>query len=96
MKEYKGVKIPKCNGRPQLWIQSWGFELNMQRIRIIMPGGIVLYDDNNLGIDYQHSSSTKLIKGCTSRRNQLSAIKAIIDYFGQATDSGKPEFLGYL
>lgn len=95
MKEYKGVKIPKCNGRPQLWIQSWGFKLNTQRIRIIMPSGRVLYDDNNLGIDYRNSSP-KLIKGCTSRRNQLSAIKAMINYFGQGSDSRNPEFLGYL
>lgn len=33
---YKGVKLPKCNGRPQLWTRGIS---DHQTLRIIMPDG---------------------------------------------------------
>lgn len=83
---YKGVKIPKCNGRPQLWLRGWSDEGN-PTIRIIYPSGYVEYET-------RYAFDGEMRRGCTSRRTQLAALRACIKYDFDAPN--KPEFLGYL
>lgn len=89
--KYKGVKIPKCNGRPQLW--SRGIQKN-ESLRIIYPNGRIEYCDTP-GFWYRFN-------GCTSRNTQERAIKAAIDYDDfwhksfEDTPDMIPFFIGYL
>ena len=98
--EYKGVKIPKLNGRPQLWMRG----AYAGGLRIVYPNGNVEYC-----IEEKQKTAFFEDYACTFRFNQMDAIKASIDYdkghkydvFSTQTDTyaekhGVPEFLGYL
>jgi hypothetical protein len=97
MKTYLGVKIPKLNGRPQLWMRatkcsSYG---KYETLRIIYPNGQVdycfKYTDNQEGIAKTILEWTD--HGCTSKATQFDAIVSSIQYDKW---SGKPIFIGYL
>lgn len=95
--KYQGVKIPKPNGRPQLWTRA-SFHtdcFNHTSLRIIYPDGHVAW--HSIGSSYSADPSRWDSKGCTSESTQLKAIKRCIDY---DSDNGKshrrPWFLGYL
>ena len=93
MKTYRGVKIPKNNGRPQLWTRGIS---NHTSLRIVYPSGKVEYC--SLVIPYQPLCDYMFTRGCTSRNSLSSAIKAFIDWdtaYGRFKQSS-PLFLGYL
>lgn len=81
MKTYKGVKIPKNNGRPQLWYRGD----TLGGLRIIYPNGEV---------EFVFGSFTYFAYGCTSRANIDNAVLACISY--SKKHGSKPQFLGYL
>lgn len=85
---YMGVKIPKCNGHPQLWSRE-----EMNGLRIIYPDGKVEYTFS--AFDCNYYNTWNLVNGCTSSFSQLSAIRECIDYEYTCFDC-LPEFLGYL
>jgi hypothetical protein len=92
MKSYKGVKIPKNTGRPQLWLRGTtrlGEAHNT--VRVVYPNGLVEYC---YAVDPYMSLENYFFKrGCTTRETFEEAIKATIDY-DEYTD--KPIFVGYL
>ena len=96
METYLGVKIPKNNGRPQLWLRGVKSENgNHTTIRIIYPNGKVEYTSQS------HPGLTtffyELTPGCTSRKDYLAAVKATIKFdLSYNRDSEPPIFLGYI
>lgn len=85
MKYCKGIEIPKCNDRPQLWSRC-----NFSELRIIMPDGRVEWSTKLLSTnDYW------AYHGCTNRSTQIDAIRAII-YYDTMRGFNAPQFLGYL
>lgn len=94
---YNGVKIPRINGRPQLWARN-GLDEN-EGIRIIYPNGKVEWMARELFINsdeesrpYSNEINYQLVRACTSSDTQLQAIKNSIIYDGFY----EPVFLGYL
>ena len=81
MKTYKGVKLPACDGRPQLWTRA-----DFYGLRVVYPSGRV---------DYASIFCEDFGYACTSRATQLEAQKAVIDYCKQYGYK-RPKFLGYL
>ena len=82
------MKLPKCNGRPQLW--HWvSDDGRVDRLRIIYPNGKVsfTYFTHQPGVPDWHDN------GCTSRSTQRAAVKAAHAYL---SGSGELVFLGYL
>lgn len=107
MKSYFGVKIPKCNGKPQLWCRSAG------GLRIIMPDGQVdwcmeefaekwgdypVYLRKDLKNGY--TPDGRYMYACTVGESQLDAIKNSIRYdqrvFSKYGFLDVTEFLGYI
>lgn len=76
------MKIPKGNGKPQLWMRREG-DLRYG-IRIIYPSGRV---------EYAITDSWK--RGCTSMRSQAKARKECERWSRDACE-GEPEFVCYL
>lgn len=102
-KTYRGVKIPKLNGRPQLWARM-GLDHN-EGIRIIYPDGSVAWDKgcgsfpiSNFEYVEDSGYGTSRMYACTSDSTQLKAIKNSIDWDTEAGEAKgrKPVFLGYL
>lgn len=92
--KYKGVKLPKCNGRPQLWARGYGAVAGTHTtLRIIYPNGKVEFNQRSLG-GFLRSKYWKGGKGCTSSDTQLQALKNTIKYDLHSGEA--PWFLGYL
>ncbi len=101
--KYQGIKIPKCNGRPQLW--SRGIQEH-ESLRIIMPDGRVDWEawvgQNETFLDYANTTLDNWAKkgplsdmyACTAALTQLQAIKNCIDFDMKSGVNGL--FLGYL
>lgn len=88
-------KLPRCNGRPQLWL-SIGDGETIDRLRIVYPNGKVefSYDD---GRGYAGKAAGVYLDfgySCTSRKSQDDAVKAIMFYCADIDET--MEFLGYL
>jgi hypothetical protein len=92
------MKLPKCNGRPQLWTRC-GYE----GIRIIWPNGKVswtsIYDGEFI------KTGTMIENGCTTGLSQEEAILNCIFYetthwyqdpVSDTAVKAPPKFLGYL
>lgn len=99
--KYRGVKIPKCNGRPQLWARGeFMANGNHSTIRIIYQNGTVHWNCYSTSLDCLGDLNYIEFwdsNACTTRDNQLDAIKASIDHDLSKEDIGKrPWFLGYL
>ncbi len=97
-RSYRGVKLPKCNGRPQVWLRGIGL-LNIYEqhssLRIIYPSGRVQFE-NRLPNEV-YAGKNIFQHGCTSCDNQESAIVACIDYDLDPSFCGtRPIFVGYI
>jgi hypothetical protein len=96
---YRGVKIPRCNGRPQLWLRGSD---DHQSIRIIYPSGLVEYCISHpytMSPDEEEQDTLNDFNNrgaCTSRRSQLAAVKAAIRYDRCLGPRLRPIFCGYL
>lgn len=75
------MKLPKCNGRPQLWSRR-----DFRGIRILYPDGRV---------SWSWDEGAWENTGCTSRKTQKGAQKAIFKH-EKIHRFDPPEFLGYL
>jgi len=102
MKTYLGVKIPRCNGRPQLWTRGYQ---NHESLRIIMPDGRVDWEswcgnlDLKVGADLLETwcnvkPDAPYMFACTEGDTQLEAIKNCIRFDNRSGIKGL--FLGYL
>ncbi len=79
-------KLPKLNGRPQLWFSiDEARSFAWDRLRIVYPSGKVEYYNSCLG---------KFEKGCTSSKTQKEAVIEIQRY--SEALGATSEFLGYL
>lgn len=85
----KKQKLPKCNGRPQLWSRR-----DFKCLRIIMPDGEVLWTPIELPGFYDEGEFNG--RGCTGDKTQEKAVKNIINYDIKVLGCSRPEFLGYL
>lgn len=102
---YKGVKIPKCNGRPQLWARAHSPIINYVEpyleFLLLADGAYshtslrIIYPSGNVSYHSVFNTHEEdwCPYGCTSADTQLKAIKNTIDY---DAFNGKPWFLGYL
>lgn len=87
MKTYKGVKIPKCNGRVQVWQSDDWYGI---RIRFVYPDGRVEWQTfvpNLYCGDW--------MPGCTSATSQREAITKLVDYC-KYNGMNDLHFVGYL
>lgn len=82
------MKLPKCNGRPQLWHSVFSAR-PCDRLRIIYPSGLVKYAFWNSHLGYKDFKT-----GCTSRRTQIKAVQAAQQYSSHCGEDFV--FLGYL
>lgn len=86
-------KLPKANGRPQLWLRERK-DLDLTRLLIIYPNGKVMYNDHmyNDHSFWIHCDSS-WDEGCTSDKTQDLAIERVAEY-----ERGwfSTYFLGYL
>lgn len=81
---YKSKKLPKNNGRAQLWV--WKGQQS-ERLRMIYANGMVEYYSTFVSEGYWK-------EGCTSGNTQKEAVKNCLRY--SQGWSGKNYFLGYL
>lgn len=91
---YRGIKIPKCNDRPQLWLRG---PADHSSIRIIFPDGRVSWCPPYAGPRFfkdwlKHEGSDP---ACTESESQIQTIKNSIDYDLNPFDIA-PIFCGYL
>lgn len=81
-------KIPRCNGRPQLWHSISKPHGKYDRLRIIYPNGRVMFCFDNV------FWPGNFLLGCTSRKTQKAAILACVEYSKHFKED--VIFLGYL
>lgn len=88
VKKYLGVKIPRCNGRPQIWSRH-----DFRGIRIIYHEGYVHW--SYYGFCDAEITTDRKLPACTNASTQQQAIINCINHDILKLLS-PPQFLGYL
>jgi hypothetical protein len=85
-KKRRTPKLPKFNGRPQVWLSEG------DRLRVVQSNGDVRYGYIEVEDGRFHYVDEV---GCTSRDTQRRAVKAILKY-AKEYSLPRPKFVGYL